>query len=206
MCWQTRTRQSLDCQNPLVLATAAWHLQSQLTLLRFLCQDIAFKTFDDALKLLQLIQINSAQSLNDILGAIRAAASYPNLTSADDDKLITSIEGRVDKLWDFAATCDKWILKEIQKHGLDPELRRPKDRPNREPEAYHYWRERLVRLSDAFEKTKPQSPIGWLYDRRDMGQWWNYWLIFTTLALTVIFGLLQSIAGIKQAWGESSKD
>jgi hypothetical protein len=35
---------------------------------------------------------------------------------------------------------------------------------------------------------------------------WNYWLIFATLALTVIFGLLQSIASIEQAWGESSKD
>jgi hypothetical protein len=55
-------------------------------------QDIAFKTFDDAFKLLELIQINSAQSLSDILGAIRAAASHPNLTSADEDKLITSIE------------------------------------------------------------------------------------------------------------------
>ncbi|KAL2125433.1 hypothetical protein VTJ04DRAFT_1798 [Mycothermus thermophilus] len=96
--------------------------------------------------------------------------------------------------------CVRWITRKVEDERVDHELRWRR-KVERDPEAYYYWLERLLKLSDAFEKTRPKSPMGWYYDRRDMGQWWNYWLVFLTLALTVLFGLVQSVTGLLQVLG-----
>ncbi|KAL1839858.1 hypothetical protein VTJ49DRAFT_1044 [Mycothermus thermophilus] len=59
-------------------------------------------------------------------------------------------------------------------------------------------------LSDAFDNAKPRGMRQWLHDRRDMGQWWNYWFIVMGLTLTVLFGLIQSVTGILQVINERS--
>lgn len=116
--------------------------------------------------------------------------------------------------------CVKWITRKIEDDKVDRELRWRR-KVDRDPEAYYYWLERLLKLSDAFEKTRPKSPMGWYYGRRDMGQCklepsngsvcqrlrinftlgWNYWLVFFTLALTVLFGLVQSVTGLLEVLG-----
>lgn len=64
--------------------------------------------------------------------------------------------------------------------------------------VYVYWLERLMTVSESFDRSKPSSVIQWWHDRRDMGQWWGFWLIVAGIILTVIFGLIQSITGILQ--------
>lgn len=66
-------------------------------------------------------------------------------------------------------SCVRWITKKVEDDRVDRELRWRRE-ADRDPEAYYYWLERLLKLSDAFEKTRPKSPRGWYYDRRDMGQ------------------------------------
>ncbi|KAL2270850.1 hypothetical protein VTJ83DRAFT_221 [Remersonia thermophila] len=100
-----------------------------------------------------------------------------------------------------SAACNKWLKRQTQKHGLDDPLHFRDYRngsPDRDVERFRYWRERLLKLSDVFMRTKPQSPIGWWYDDRDKGYWWNYWLVFGALACTVLFGLLSVILGFLQ--------
>ncbi|KAK4139629.1 uncharacterized protein C8A04DRAFT_40552 [Dichotomopilus funicola] len=96
--------------------------------------------------------------------------------------------------------CNVWISKEVSRLGLDPQLQY-RTTTNRSTRAYSYWQGRLLDLSDAFDKTKPTGPIQWWHDRRDMGQWWNYWLVVVGITLTLLFGLIQSITGILQVVG-----
>ncbi|KAH6612285.1 hypothetical protein B0J18DRAFT_470399 [Chaetomium sp. MPI-SDFR-AT-0129] len=96
--------------------------------------------------------------------------------------------------------CNVWISKEVSRLSLDPQLQY-RTTANRSTRAYSYWQGRLLDLSDAFDKTKPTGPIQWWHDRRDMGQWWNYWLVVAGITLTLLFGLIQSITGILQVVG-----
>lgn len=63
------------------------------------------------------------------------------------------------------------------------------------------WQERLLSFSDAFDKMRPSGLVQWWHDRRDMGRWWNYWLVVAGLVLTVLFGLVQSVTGVLQVIG-----
>ncbi|KAI9164008.1 hypothetical protein HJFPF1_05643 [Paramyrothecium foliicola] len=95
------------------------------------------------------------------------------------------------------AKCNVWLKDEIERAGLDRNImyRQTADRDRR---MYPFWSERLSDLSETFQRTKPSNPIQWWYDRRDMGQWWGFWLVAVGLFLTVLFGLVQSITGILQ--------
>ncbi|KAL2125430.1 hypothetical protein VTJ04DRAFT_1795 [Mycothermus thermophilus] len=93
--------------------------------------------------------------------------------------------------------CNRWLDTEIVRRGLDPMLRF-RSNASRRKMAYSYWREQLLELSDTFDKAKPQNPVQWWHDRRDMGQWWNYWLLFIGLALAVLFGLIQTVMSVLQ--------
>ncbi|KAL2270853.1 hypothetical protein VTJ83DRAFT_224 [Remersonia thermophila] len=99
--------------------------------------------------------------------------------------------------------CQRWLREEVGKWRLDRELCRPHVSDRRKG-SYRYWQERLSEVSDAFDSTKATSPFQWWYDRRDMNMWWNYWLIVFSLALTVFFGLIQSVTGILQVLGVGS--
>jgi hypothetical protein len=93
--------------------------------------------------------------------------------------------------------CNTWLRDEIDSVGLDPEIMY-RETANRSKGEYLYWRERLLVILDAFERTKPSNLSQWWYDRRDMGQWWTFWLVITGICLTVLFGFIQSVTGILQ--------
>ena len=67
-------------------------------------------------------------------------------------------------------------------------------------ESYTYWRDRLMILEEAFDQSEPASISQWWYDRRRKVQWYTFWVAILVLILTIIFGLIQSITGIIQAW------
>ncbi|KAH8886947.1 hypothetical protein GQ53DRAFT_844510 [Thozetella sp. PMI_491] len=94
-------------------------------------------------------------------------------------------------------TCNSWLRSEIVDAGLDHNIMY-RETANRDKRGYPYWQERLCAMYETFERTKPSSPMQWWYDRRDMGQWWGFWLVVTGIFLTVIFGLIQSVTGILQ--------
>lgn len=94
-------------------------------------------------------------------------------------------------------TCNSWIREEIDRYELDPELVY-RATASRNKGDFIFWQERLSALSEHFDRTKPSSLVQWWHDRRDMGQWWNYWLVVVGISLTVIFGLIQSVTGIIQ--------
>ena len=88
-------------------------------------------------------------------------------------------------------------MDEIFQIGLDRNIMY-REIASREKKSYIYWRERLLNISERYERSKPSSFLQWWYDRRDMGQWWTFWLLITGIFLTVLFGLIQSITGILQ--------
>ncbi|KAH8895399.1 hypothetical protein GQ53DRAFT_839036 [Thozetella sp. PMI_491] len=95
------------------------------------------------------------------------------------------------------AKCNAWLANEISYRALDENMVH-RDPPNRDKARYSYWHERLSIIEETFEKTKPITFIQWWNDRRDMQQWWGFWLVVTGIFLTVLFGLIQSVTGIIQ--------
>ncbi|KAJ6442558.1 class I glutamine amidotransferase-like protein [Purpureocillium lavendulum] len=100
------------------------------------------------------------------------------------------------------AACNVWLRGETARLGLDRDLMY-RATADRRKGSYPYWQDRLAALCEAFDRTKPSSPMQWWHDRRDMGQWWGFWLVVAGIALTVLFGLIQSITGILQVVGAS---
>jgi hypothetical protein len=97
------------------------------------------------------------------------------------------------------ATCNGWLADEIKtwQQDLDVTIRN-REMPDFNKQSYGYWQDRLVAIEDAFERTKPKNIIQWWHDRRDMQQWWAFWLVISGIFLTVLFGLAQSVTGIIQ--------
>ncbi len=94
-------------------------------------------------------------------------------------------------------SCNGCLAKELDSWGLDRNIVH-RDRPNFNKAYYGYWREKLMAIEEAFERTKPRSISQWWHDTRDMRQWWAFWLVIIGISLTVLFGLIQSVTGIIQ--------
>jgi hypothetical protein len=71
--------------------------------------------------------------------------------------------------------------------------------PSLDVDDYSFWRDRLVTLHEAYRKAKPTSLKQWWHDRRDSSKWTTFWISVVAILLTLLFGLIQSIAGIIQA-------
>jgi len=93
--------------------------------------------------------------------------------------------------------CNSWLAHEIAAWGLDQNLVH-RDRPDHDKASYAYWQDRLLAIEEAFESSKPKSVFQWWHDKRDMQQWWAFWLVVVGIFLTVLFGLIQSVTGIIQ--------
>ncbi|KAK8044207.1 hypothetical protein PG993_004231 [Apiospora rasikravindrae] len=67
-------------------------------------------------------------------------------------------------------------------------------------ERFLYWHDRLVILKQAFDDAKPRKLSQWWWDRRDGVQWYTFWVAVLVFALTLFFGLVQSIEGGMQVY------
>jgi hypothetical protein len=64
-----------------------------------------------------------------------------------------------------------------------------------------YWHDRLVVLKQVFDEATPRTLLQWWYDRRNGVQWYTFWVAIVVLALTLFFGLVQSVEGALQVYG-----
>ncbi|KAI9150681.1 hypothetical protein HJFPF1_10457 [Paramyrothecium foliicola] len=71
---------------------------------------------------------------------------------------------------------------------------------NRQIDCFHFWRDRLVTLKQVFDEAQPKSLSHWWHDRRNRVQWYTFWVAVLVLALTIFFGLVQSVEGALQVY------
>ncbi|KAF2794174.1 hypothetical protein K505DRAFT_242738 [Melanomma pulvis-pyrius CBS 109.77] len=66
---------------------------------------------------------------------------------------------------------------------------------------FNFWRDRIEVLKDAFEESSPtRATLKVLRDRKNGGNWLNSWAAIVAIALTLFFGLVQSIEGAIQVY------
>ena len=95
-----------------------------------------------------------------------------------------------------------WYRKQQQLQHLDGRAtKRPILRVvGRQIDKFYFWRERLIILKQVFDEAEPNTISQWWYDRRRGPQWYTFWVAIVVLALTVFFGLAQTIEGAIQVY------
>ena len=71
---------------------------------------------------------------------------------------------------------------------------------DRHIENFAFWRERLILLKRTFDEAEPRTLKQLWHDDRKKTQWFTFWVAVLVLFLTIFFGIVQSAAGIVQAW------
>ena len=94
---------------------------------------------------------------------------------------------------------DCTVLLRNESQNLDANLRTLAP-ASRHVQEYDYWRDNLLTMWEVFERSQPSSVLQWWYDRRNIVQWWTFWVAFVILTLTIFFGMISSVASIVQAW------
>lgn len=93
--------------------------------------------------------------------------------------------------------CNAWIGKVAESYSIDPNISLREGITLNSVNFLH-WGYRLATLSEIFDRSIPSTFTQFWFDRRDMSKWWGFWMIVITVFLTVLFGLIQSVAGIMQ--------
>lgn len=95
-----------------------------------------------------------------------------------------------------------WYNAQAMKHELDPTIADCGQliADERQIESFKYWHDRLVVLKQVFDESKPSTISQWWHDRRNSVQWYTFWVALVVLALTIFFGLVQSIEGALQVY------
>ena len=70
----------------------------------------------------------------------------------------------------------------------------------RQIDKFVYWRDRLVLLKRTFDDAEPRNILQLWFDDRKKTQWFTFWVAVLVFIMTVFFGVIQSVAGIVQAW------
>ena len=96
----------------------------------------------------------------------------------------------------------KWFETKRREIGLDPKAGSymTLNAAERHTQSFYFWRDRLIVLKQAFDDSEPRTLSMWWRDDRKKVQWYTFWVAVLVLLLTVVFGLIQSISGIVQAW------
>lgn len=96
----------------------------------------------------------------------------------------------------------KWYSRLPAPFALDPEIMRCGylKTDDRQIEKFVYWHDRMVMLKQVYDEATPQTLSQWWYDRRNSVQWYTFWVAIMVLALTIIFGFIQSVTGIMQVY------
>ncbi|KAM0796223.1 hypothetical protein BDR22DRAFT_867793 [Usnea florida] len=70
----------------------------------------------------------------------------------------------------------------------------------RQIRKFKYWGKRLVLLKRTFDDAEPRNISQLWWDDRKKTQWFTFWVAVLVFVMTVFFGIVQSVAGIVQAW------
>lgn len=95
-----------------------------------------------------------------------------------------------------------WFQQQRKKKSIDAQAGIC-DRLNsseRQIEKFLYWRDRLVLLKRTFDDAEPRNISQLWWDDRKKTQWFTFWVAVLVFIMTVFFGVVQSVAGIVQAW------
>ncbi|KAK2879506.1 hypothetical protein FQN49_000808 [Arthroderma sp. PD_2] len=71
---------------------------------------------------------------------------------------------------------------------------------DRQIQNFRFWHDRLVILKQVYDEARPGTVSQWWHDRRNGVQWYTFWVAVLVLALTVFFGLVQSVEGALQVY------
>jgi hypothetical protein len=98
-----------------------------------------------------------------------------------------------------------WVKEQIATHKvfkLDGHLAQlgPSRARDRRFENFTYWHDRLIMLKQAFDDSTPSTPAQWWHDRRNMVQWYTFWVAIIVFLMTLFFGLIQSSEGALQVY------
>ena len=96
----------------------------------------------------------------------------------------------------------KWYNKKRRYVRLDPKAGQytTLNSAERQTQSFYFWRDRLIVLKQAFDDSEPHTLAMWWRDDRKKVQWYTFWVAALVLLLTIVFGLIQSVSGIVQAW------
>ena len=97
----------------------------------------------------------------------------------------------------------QWFKKQCARNdSLDPSLiqRKYVDSEQRRIESFTYWRDRLTMLKQAYDESEPRNIYQWWNDGRNSVQWATFWVAAVVLALTIFFGMVQSVEGAIQVY------
>ncbi|MCJ1372179.1 hypothetical protein MMC20_003401 [Loxospora ochrophaea] len=102
----------------------------------------------------------------------------------------------------YDSGTQSWFKKQCSRQRLDPKASqcgslKPEERNT---DDFKYWRDRLTILKQAYDTSEPKTVRQWWLDRRRRVQWATFWVAALVLALTVFFGLIQSIEGALQVY------
>ncbi|EDU48848.1 conserved hypothetical protein [Pyrenophora tritici-repentis Pt-1C-BFP] len=101
-------------------------------------------------------------------------------------------------------TATRDYCRELQaSYDIDPQLALcgHLKTDDRQIEKFIYWHDRLVVLKQAFDEATPRTLAQWWYDRRNGVQWYTFWVAISVVALTLLFGFIQSVEGALQVYG-----
>lgn len=96
----------------------------------------------------------------------------------------------------------KWFSKKRKELCLDPKAGSygPLNAAERQMNNFTFWKDRLIILKQTYDDSEPRSASLLMYDDRKKVQWYTFWIAALVLLLTIVFGLIQSVSGIIQAW------
>ena len=67
---------------------------------------------------------------------------------------------------------------------------------HRQLQHFEFWHDRLLALKMAFDEANPKTVRQLWFDRRNPENWYNWWFaVVLVIALTLFFGVVQSIEG-----------
>jgi len=65
---------------------------------------------------------------------------------------------------------------------------------------FKFWRRELVALQKAFNAPRHKNIFQVLRDKRNIVQWYTFWIAAVVLILTIFFGVVQSVEGALQVY------
>ena len=95
-----------------------------------------------------------------------------------------------------------WFRQQQQMYKLDAEAGNCNrlNSSQRQIKNFVFWRDRLVLLKRTFDDAEPRNLSQLWWDDRRKTQWFTFWVAVMVFVLTLFFGIVQSVAGIVQAW------
>ena len=95
-----------------------------------------------------------------------------------------------------------WFQQEAKRNHLDAHagICKRLNSSERQIGRFTYWRDRLVLLKRTFDDAEPGNIRQLWNDDRKKTQWFTFWVAVLVFVMTVFFGVVQSVAGIVQAW------